>query len=97
MKKVFVSMPMKGKSPGEIALEQNRILALAAEKFGGGVELVPNFLGGEELAPLECLGESLKRMATADGVVFGEGWESARGCKIERLCAEKYGIPILNI
>lgn len=31
----------------------------------------------------------------ADVVHFCDGWENARGCKVERYCAEKYGITII--
>ena len=31
-----------------------------------------------------------------DFLWFCEGWEQARGCKIENLCAREYGIPIIH-
>lgn len=36
-------------------------------------------------------------MATADYVVFVEGWQNARGCQIQRLCAKKYGLEIIDV
>ena len=41
---------------------------------------------------LEYLGESLKLLARADIAYFAPGWNEARGCKIEHVCAEEYGI-----
>ena len=98
MKKVFVSIPMRDKLRDEILSEQAKILARVNEKLGEPVVLVETYL--RELysqKPLECLGESLKRMAYADCAVFADGWEDARGCNIEHLCAEKYGIPIIEL
>ena len=97
MKKVFVSMPMAGKGKEEILAERERLLALAADSLGEEVELVESYLGEGDYKPLECLGESLKRMASADLVVFGRGWEDARGCRIEHMCTAEYVIPILVV
>lgn len=97
MKKVFVSMPMRGKGKEEIFAERERLLALAADMLGEEVELVESYLGQGNYKPLECLGESLKRMASADLVVFGRGWEDARGCRIEHMCTAEYVIPILVV
>lgn len=46
--------------------------------------------------PLWFLGESLKLLATADIAYFATGWEGARGCKIEHICAEEYGVHIIE-
>lgn len=97
MKKVFVSMPMRGKGKEEIFAERDRLLALAADLLGEEVELTESYLGEGDYKPLECLGESLKRMARADFVVFGRGWDEARGCRIEHTCAMEYGVPILVV
>ena len=98
MQKVFISLPMEGKTRSEILNEQAKILARVNEKLGEPVMLVETYM--RELysqKPLECLGESIKRMAQADCVVFGEGWQDARGCVIERMCAEQYGLEIVEI
>lgn len=98
MTKVFVSMPMKDKLRSEIVTEQGKILARVNEKLGEPVMLVESYM--RELysqKPLECLGENIKRMAHADYAVFADGWENSRGCFIERMCAEKYGIEIIEI
>ena len=97
MKKVFVSMPMRGKGKEEIFAERERLLALAASSLGEEVELVESYLGEGDYKPLECLGESLKCMARTDLAVFGRGWEDARGCRIEHTFALEYGVTILNV
>lgn len=98
MKKVFVSLPMKEKTRTEILSEQANILARVNEKLNEPVMLVGSYL--RELYsqnPLECLGENIKHMANANCVVFAEGWENSRGCVIEHMCAEKYGLEILEL
>lgn len=35
-------------------------------------------------------------LATADVAYFASGWKNARGCKIEHICAEQYGIKIVE-
>lgn len=98
MKKVFISMPMNGKSKKEIQQTQDDVLISVCNKLNEEIEHVENYLqDNEKLSRLECLAENLKRMATADYVVFVEGWENARGCKIERLCAENYGLEIIDV
>ena len=98
MKKVFISIPMKDKLRSQIVTEQATILARVNEILGEPVMLIENYM--RELysqKPLECLGESIKRMAQADCAAFGKGWQDARGCVIERMCAEKYGLDIIDI
>jgi hypothetical protein len=48
-------------------------------------------------SPVWCLGESIKLMSDADYVVFCNGWEDARGCRIERTIANEYGIPCVDV
>lgn len=96
MTKVFISLPMKDKTRAEIIMEQGRLLEVASVILDEPVMLVETYID-EELSPLECLAENLKRMSHADYVLFGEGWIGSRDCMIERECAEKYSIPILEL
>lgn len=96
MSKIFISMPMKGKTRAEIITEQGKVLAHVNEKLGEPVMLVENYID-ENISPLECLGENLKRLAHADWIVFTESWENCKRCVIEHLCAEKYNVPILEL
>lgn len=97
MKKLFISQPMKDKTDDEIKREREKALTLAKESVGDDVELIDSFFENAPhgARPLWYLGESLKLLATADIVFFADGWEKARGCKIEHECAEQYGITII--
>lgn len=95
-KKIFVSLPMRGKAREEILTAQGKIIDKAFNYFNESVILIESFLSeNAKLNPLECLGESIKRMSRADYVIFGEGYENARGCRIEYDCAREYGKKIL--
>ena len=96
MKKIFISMPMAGKTKEEILQTQADIITEIANKLNEEVEQIYSYLD-QDLTPLACLAESLKIMANADYVAFLDGWENARGCKIERACAEAYGIPYFDV
>ena len=92
MKKLFISQPMRGKTDEEIMAERSNAVQSAKDALGEDVEVIDSFFSGTTLSPLECLGESLKLLATADIAYFARGWNKARGCRIEHDCAVEYGI-----
>ena len=96
MIKLFVSQPMRGRSDEEIAAEREYAKAAAERILNEDVEVIDSFFQGGDMKPLEYLGESLKLLAGADWVWFCDGWDEARGCKIENTCAREYGISILH-
>jgi hypothetical protein len=98
MIKLFVSQPMNGKTNDEILAEREQAKKLVEYILGEEVELIDSFFKDEpnvNKKPLWCLGKSLELLAEADVVHFVEGWENYRGCKIERQCAEQYGVDIV--
>lgn len=94
VKKLFISQPMKGKSDEEILAVREQAIKTAKEMIGCEVEVIDSFFQNApaDAKPLWCLGESLKLLSTADVAYFAEGWDEARGCKIEYECAKEYGI-----
>lgn len=65
----------------------------AKRVFGVDVEELPTyFLDHGEQTPLECLAKSIEMLAKADIAIFARGWDTARGCIIERECCGYYGI-----
>lgn len=93
--KIFLSQPMNGLSDDEIIRIRKSVQKMLTEND----ELIDSFIEGApaKATPLWYLGESIKLLGSADVVVFAPGWENARGCRIERRCAEEYGIPMLNL
>lgn len=98
--RLFISQPMRGKSDEEIESERAKLIKVAeAGRFGRGkVEVINSFFkGGRTIpngahGPLYSLGKSLELLATADVAIFADGWQEARGCRIEHECAVQYGI-----
>ena len=100
MKKLFISQPMKGKSENEIMKERESAIKRAELVIGEEVEVIDSYFTEDEPqgvnSGLWWLGTSLLLLATADIVYFAQGWDKARGCKIEHACAEEYGIRIID-
>jgi hypothetical protein len=96
--KVFISQPMGGLS--EVQIRENRKIAEAdiRKKYGEDVEIIDSFF--EDYCPskghiaLKFLAKSLELLADADLAYFCDGYKCARGCLIEWICANQYGIRV---
>lgn len=97
MKKLFISQPMRGKTDEEILKERARAREAAQEEIGEILEVIDSFFqdAPTEANPLWYLGKSLELLSTADVAYFVKGWEEARGCRIEKLCADQYLIDFV--
>lgn len=97
MKKLFISQPMNGLSNEAIETRRNEIIEAVKEDYGD-IEVIDSFFKDvpHDAKPLWFLGESLKKLSEADIVFFEDGWENARGCKIEHECASAYGLSIIH-
>ena len=96
--KLFISQPMRGRTDAEILAERNAAIEAVKKKLGDDVEPIDSFFetAPSEKKPLWFLAKSIELLAEADAVYFCSGWESARGCRIEHMCAVAYGLNILN-
>ena len=97
MKKLFISLPMAGKSEEEIRNKMAEYKENAEYLIGEELELIDTFIvdGPDENIKdpaIWCLGKSITLMAEADVVYFGRGWRSARGCIVEYETAYRYKI-----
>ena len=97
MKKLFISLPMNGKTDEEIINEREEILNKIKTLINEEVILIDSFFKGApaENKPLWFIGKSLELIAEADIVVFTKNWESARGCRVEHYAAIEYKKEIL--
>ena len=98
MKKLFVSVPMKGRTEEEIKASIQKMKKIAEICEGEELELIDSYI--EDNPPKDrkeavwYLGESLKKLAQADvfvGIAEDYDWS---GCCIERQTAEKYGLKV---
>lgn len=101
MKKLFVSVPMKGRTEEEIKASIQKMKKVAEIYEGEELELIDSYI--EDNPPKDSkeavwyLGESLKKLAQADvfiGIYESYDWN---GCYIERETADKYGIKVYAI
>lgn len=107
--KVFISMPMKGKSDEEILATRNRIGSEIKEKYevnGCHVDIIDSLFGitadalpsDKDVTTIGAyyLGYSIVLLSHADAIYMADGYENNRGCLIEHQIAKAYGIPVLN-
>lgn len=98
---VFISQPMKGLSRNGIERERKLIEDDLPGILGvDSVEVIQSILDEKTvrtMRPLYCLGMSLQLLSAADYAVFADGWENARGCRVEHECALQYGIPVVDL
>lgn len=101
MKKLFVSVPMKGRTEEEIKASIQKMKKIAEIYEGEELELIDSYIednppkGNNEA--IFYLGESIKKLAQADvfvGIYESYEWS---GCRIENITAESYGIKSYEI
>lgn len=99
MRRLFVSLPMNGLSEEEIRKTMAECKKDAEKFLGEEFELVNNYItvypNIAKHVGLYYLGISLEIMARADLIYFAKGWENARGCRVEREAAVRYGLPMI--
>lgn len=89
--KVFISQPMKGLSEKEIKSIREKAIKNIKNLYGDDVEIIDSYIDSDG-TPLWCLGKSIELLSTADIAYFVKDWNTARGCRIEYMCADNYGI-----
>lgn len=98
MKKIFISQPMRGLTDDEIKEKRRAVIdKLSAFMRGEEFEVIDSFFerAPHDAKPLWFLGKSLELLADADYAIFMEGWQAARGCRIENMCCQEYGIQTI--
>ena len=96
MKKLFVSVPMKGRTEKEIKASIQKMKKIAEIYEGEELELIDSYI--EDNPPKDnkeavwYLGESLKKLAQTDVFIGIDEAYDWNGCYIERDTAQRYGI-----
>lgn len=100
--KLFISQPMRGLNPDEIQKERDAAYRAACLQLGEKPELIDSRVMDKTIAaamqydnPVKRLGFAIYKLGDADVAYFAEGWERARGCRIEMAVAAAYGIRII--
>ena len=98
MKKLFVSVPMKGRTEEEIKASIQKMKKIAEIYEGEELELIDSYI--EDNPPKDSkeavwyLGESLKKLAQADVFIGIDEAYDWNGCCIEKDTAYRYGIKM---
>ena len=92
MKNVFISQPMRGKTSEEIRAEREKAVEVVKAFVHDEVKVLDSYFDDFDGNPLEFLAKSIALLAKADVAYFAKGWEDARGCRIEHICAVEYAI-----
>ncbi len=94
--KVMISQPMNGKREAQIRLERQKVIKNLEDL---GWQVVDTIFTEE--APKSCdvaiyyLSKSVEAISKVDAVMFMNGWEKARGCRIEHDICLQYEIPTM--
>lgn len=100
-KKVFISVPMKGRTNEAIAESIKQMHKIAEIIFGEELEPIHNFY--EHTIPqcangsIYCLGFAVQNLAFADYFIGVNYTTAFRGCNIEHNIAHAYGIKSYTV
>ena len=101
MKKLFVSVPMKGRTEEEIRASIEKMKKIAETYEGEELELIDSYIAGD--VPMNynhaiwCLGRSIQSLAKADIFIgIADTWDW-NGCFIEAEVAGRYGIKSYRV
>lgn len=99
MKKLFISQPMANLTEQQIRDARNQAVKEIKTLYGDEeIEVIDSIFTEETdgKAPIWFLGKSIELLADADICIFLKGWEDARGCRVEHLVAEEYGVEFIH-
>ena len=97
--KVFLSQPMNGKTEEQIKEEREKALA-QIRIILPDAKLIDTYITddlAEKHGGLRYLARSLDMLDEAHVIFMMDGWEWARGCRIEREAAVAYNIPVFYL
>lgn len=96
---IIISQPMKGLTEEQIRINRSAVVAeLEAQGHTIIDSIFPDFPSAStKNVPLYFLGRSFMLIAEqADAVYFMNGWQEARGCKMEYEACKEYGVQIIT-
>lgn len=96
MKKLFISQPMRGKTPEEITAERERMISHAGKVVNDEIEVLDTYYKDFDGNRVQFLGRSIGDLGKADIAIFAPGWEDFAGCRCEHTVCEEYNIPHIH-
>lgn len=102
MKKLFVSVPMRGRDEKDIKSDIAKMKQIAEIYAGEEFELIDSYITEEP--PADCtnpkiwhLGKAIEKMASADAFVQIDRWYEWPGCSIENSVAKEYNLKTYEV
>lgn len=96
MKKLFVSVPMRGRSESAIEDSIEKMHKIAESIFGENLEVIHNHCDHDVPIGVNhsvyCVGQAIQKMAEADYFIGIRYSKYFKGCNIEAEVAKSYGI-----
>lgn len=102
MKKIFISVPMKGRTNEDINKSLQMMKGIGKAYFPNEeVVFIDNFVSCDIEDPqkrsMHCLGQAIIKMADADTLIMPNSiWESNK-CIVERDVAYRYGLRVIEV
>lgn len=101
MKKLFISVPMKGRTDDAIKASMEKMHKVAEAMIGEELEVIPSFIEDEPPKRVNgavwYLGKSIQMLAEADYMACVSNPYEWVGCEIEKLTASQYEIPMVEM
>ena len=104
MKKLFVSVPMRGRTEENIKNSMEVMKIIAEAYIGERLEIIDTWIDGipdgVKNDRIYCLGKSIQKMSDADyfiGVQPDFNFGEFPGCEIETYVAREYNIPMISV
>ena len=97
--KVFISQPMRDKTNEQIMAERQRAINEIVKKYPNTtIEVLESFFENvpHDVVPLWFLGKSFEVLSKADIAYFIGEWRQYRGCKMEKMACDEYGIETIT-
>lgn len=105
--RVFLSVPMKGKTDFEVNMELAELVADVYKYFDAvdvkeELYFVHNFepeikvINKENVSKTYFLGQAIQKLGDCDYIAMHRDWMYTNGCFIEHEVADRYGIQILS-
>jgi len=100
-KKLFISLPMKGRTEENIRKSMEKMHKIAEVVFEQELEVIPSYI--EDHPPRDAnqaiwyLGKSIQLLSEADYFIGVEWISTFSGCNIEYDTAKNYGIPMFSV
>lgn len=93
MKKVYISLPISGRDLDDVRAQIEEASKLL--RVHGYIPVSPLEIQPDLNAPYSVLmGNDIKALLECDAIIFLDGWEKSKGCKLEHCAATLYNKPM---